>query len=147
MSPLRFGLKKAEAASASGTPPYTSLVIELRIAPILFTTDLEIAMTRTDALTELAEGIVRCFGHVNLRFASDVAGQGSVQELKALAKRWNLSRHEIETAIRPGLQDWLDHGYTPHGENRPRPWHEDPEQRRMKAAAMSVEACFQLSDR
>lgn len=103
-------------------------------------------MTKFEALKQIAAEVGRCFGDVNLEFRSGVAGEGSASGLKSLAQRWGLSREEIQTAIFPSLQDWLDHGYTGFGENRSRPWHHDDVKRRSKAHSMAIEAAWYFAN-
>lgn len=104
-------------------------------------------MIKKDALNQIAAGVTRCFGDVDLKFRSGVAGEGSASGIRSLAQRWALTREEIQAAIYPILQDWLDHGYTGFGENRSRPWHQDDVQRQNKAHSMAIEAAWYFSDR
>jgi hypothetical protein len=105
------------------------------------------ARSKEEALLEIRQGICGCFEDVGLRFAANVSGQARANQLRSIGKTWALRENEIEFAIRPSIREWLDNGFIPFGESTPRPWHEDADQRRMKAGSMTIEAASYLSRR
>lgn len=93
-------------------------------------------MSRIDAVDQIKKRIRGCFGHVDLKFALHPSDQARARELKKIARENNLSKYDIEAAIRPVIMAWLESGYCGFGENTCRPFSADPGIRESKALEM-----------
>ncbi|WP_156482734.1 hypothetical protein [Acetobacter cerevisiae] len=97
-------------------------------------------MSKSAAINEIKQRICGCYGSVDLKFALHPSDEKTAKSLKALSKKYSISKSEVEDAITPVIEDWLASKYYGFGENEPRAYHDDKNVRASKASDMISEA-------
>ncbi|MBP2315456.1 hypothetical protein [Azospirillum soli] len=83
-------------------------------------------MSKDEAVRSIADQIRGCFGSVDLKFALHHSDEERAKQIKTLVKKYALTRDEVDRAIRPVFEQWLNTDYGGFNSNVRGPLSDDP---------------------